>query len=310
MTLQKWFAKKWGYKAALCGIFVCIAGSFALAQELNCKVTINSQQIQTTERRVFSDMEQAFTQFLNGRKWTNDNFKPEERITSNIIINFEEMPSVGFFKASVQVLAARPVHNTGYESLIFNFADREWQFEYTESQPLQFNENAFTSNITSMLAYYAYIILGMDYDSYSNMGGTPYFELAWQVVNNAQQSGSVGWDQFGSNRNRYWLTENLLNAMMVPLRETYYEYHIKGMDIFQDKPDEARVAILETLKKLQQVKAVRPNSIYPISFMDAKLDELVNVYSRGDMTVRRQAYDLISKIDPGKSDRLQPIIQN
>ncbi len=255
-------------------------------------------------------MERAFTQFLNGRKWTNDQFETVERINCNIVINMEEMQSVSSFKAAVQIISVRPVHNTGYESILLNFADREWQFEYTESQPLQFNENTFNNNITSMLAYYAYIIIGLDYDSFSPLGGTPYFEKAWQVVTNAQQSGSVGWDQFGNNRNRYWLTENILNGAMVPLREAYYDYHLKGMDVFQTNPNEARVQILEVLKKVQQVKLIRPNSIFPIAFMDAKLDELINIYSQGDMGIRRQAYDILTKVDPGKNDRLQAIIQN
>jgi hypothetical protein len=308
MTLSGWYAERWVFSL----ILLLSAGSATTlqAQELNCKVTVNAQRVQTTERRIFTDMENAFTQFFNGRKWTNDVFKPEERINCNIIINMEEMPSVGNFKAAVQVLSARPVYNSGYETLVFNFADRDWQFDYTESQPLQFNENAFTSNITSMLAYYAYIILGMDYDTYSKMGGTPYFEKAFLVVNNAQQSGAVGWDQFGNNRNRYWLTENLMNAAMIPLREAAYEYHLQGLDLFQEKPDESRTAILQTLKKVQQVKAARPNSIYPISFMDAKLDELVNIYSQGDMSVRRQAYDILTKLDPGENDKLQAIIKN
>ena len=308
MTLLMWFARKWGYSLPIA--FALCATVSANAQELNCKVTVNAQQVQTTERRIFSDMEQAFTQFFNTRKWTNDVYKQEERINCNIIINMEEMPSVGNFKAAVQVLSARPVYNSGYESLVFNFADRDWQFDYTESQPLQFNENAFTSNITSMLAYYAYIILGMDYDTYSKMGGTPYFEKAFLIVNNAQQSGAVGWDQFGNNRNRYWLTENLMNAAMIPLREAAYDYHLKGLDLFQEKPNESRVAMLETLKKIQQVKAVRPNSIYPIAFMDAKLDELVNIYSQGDRSVRQQAYDILTKLDPGENDKLQAIIKN
>lgn len=306
--MLRWFAGNWA-----CSLLAMLLAGLAQgvwAQELNCKVTVNALQIQTTERRIFSDMEQAFTQFFNDRKWTNDAFKPEERINCNVIINMEEMPAVGSFKASVQVLSARPVYNSAYETLIFNFADRDFQFEYTESQPLQFNENAFTSNITSMLAYYAYIIIGMDYDSYSKMGGTPYFEKAWLVVNNAQQSGSVGWDQFGNNRNRYWLTENLMSAAMIPLREAYYDYHLNGLDIFQEKPDESRAAMIEVLKKVQQVKAIRPNSIYPISFMDAKLDELVNIYSQGDVGVRRQAYDLLTKLDPGENDKIQAILKN
>ncbi len=308
MILWKLFVRKSVFSTFLLVFF--LQPAILWAQELNCKITINAQQVQTTERRIFSDMEQAFTQFFNSRKWTNDVYRPEERISCNIIINMEEMPSVGNFKAAVQILSARPVFSSGYETVIFNFADRDWQFDYTESQPLQFNENAFTSNITSMLAYYAYIILGMDYDSYSKMGGTPYFEQAFLIVNNAQQSGAVGWDQFGNNRNRYWLTENLMNAAMIPLRESIYDYHIKGLDIFQEKPDEARRVILEALKKVQQVKAIRPNSIYPIAFMDAKIDELVNIYSQGDMSIRRQAYDILTKLDPGENDKLQAIIKN
>lgn len=308
MTLLRLFARNWAY--SLLAILLAGLAPAVSAQELNCKVTVNALQIQTTERRIFSDIEQAFTQFLNDRKWTNDAFKAEERINCNVIINMEEMPAVGSFRASVQVLSARPVYNSAYETLIFNFADRDFQFEYTESQPLQFNENAFTSNITSMLAYYAYIIIGMDYDSYSKMGGTPYFEKAWLVVNNAQQSGSVGWDQFGNNRNRYWLIENLMSAAMIPLREAYYDYHLNGLDIFQEKPDESRAAMIDILKKVQQVKAIRPNSIYPISFMDAKLDELVNIYSQGDVGVRRQAYDLLTKLDPGENDKIQAILKN
>ena len=308
MTLWKKFAAEWGFKL----LFLVFAGIplAGYGQELNCKVIVNAQQTQTTERRIFTDMERAFTQFLNGRKWTNDEFDQVERINCNIVINMEEMPSVGSFKAAVQIISVRPVHNSGYETILLNFADREWQFEYTESQPLQFNENTFNNNITSMLSYYAYVMIGLDYDSFSPLGGTSYFEKAWQVVNNAQQSGNVGWDQFGNNRNRYWLMENILNANMLPLREAYYDYHIKGMDIFQSDPDEARKQILEVLKKIQQVKAIRPNSIFPIAFMDAKLDELVNIYSQGDMGIRRQAYDILTKVDPGKNDRLQAIIQN
>ena len=212
------------------------------SQELNCRVIINADQVQTTERSIFTDMETAFAQFLNDRKWTNDEYLPEERINCNFILTLdpnETQPGLGKFGASVQILSSRPVYGTDYETVVFNFADRDWVFEYFQSQPLQFNESAFLNNITSLLAYYAYVIIGVDYDSFSEMGGTRYFQLANQVVINAQQSGYPGWQQFNSIRNRYWLTENLLSTTFEPVRKGYYNYHIKGLDIFMDKPDEA-----------------------------------------------------------------------
>ena len=162
-------------------------------QELNFKVVINAEQVQTTDRAIFLDMERAFANFLNTRKWTNDSYKNYEKIKGTLFLNITKMPSIGNFTANAQITSARPVYNTNYESVLLNFADREWEFEYTESLPLEYNDNAYISNLTSMLAFYAYIVLGMDYDSYAEMGGTPYFQKALTVVNNAQPSNRPGW---------------------------------------------------------------------------------------------------------------------
>ncbi|MEO9474688.1 MAG: DUF4835 family protein [Cyclobacteriaceae bacterium] len=291
-------------------LFVLIS-TVSWSQELNCRVIINAQQIQTQERRIFEDMETAFTQFINDRKWTDDEFKLEERINCNIILTLdpnESEPGVGRFGASVQILASRPVYGTDYQTIIFNFADRDWQFNYQQSQPLQFNLQSFTSNITSLLAYYAYTIIGMDYDTFSELGGTRYFQAANQIVQNAQNANYIGWTQFNSVRNRYWLNENLMNATFEPLRKAMYGYHIKGLDIFTNEPEAARVSILEGLKGIQTSNRSRPRSIVTISFLDAKSEEITKIFKEGNPSEKKQAYDILRNIDPARTEVFKAIL--
>ncbi len=280
------------------------------SQELNCQVIVNSERAQTTEKRVFEDMQSAFTQFLNDQSWTSDVFNREEKIGCNLLITIESQTSITSFNATVQVQAARPIYDSNYESILLNFADRDWRFEYTESQPLFFSDNQYMNNLTSMLAYYAYIVIGLDYDSFGKMGGSLHIQKAWNVVTNAQQSNQAGWTQLSSNRNRYWLAENLLNPQMASIREGMYTYHRLGMDVFQTKPDDTRKSILEVLKDIQKANKIRPNSILVISFFDAKRDELLQIFSRGDMAVRRQAYEILKDLDPSKTDKYQQILNN
>lgn len=282
------------------------------AQELNANVVVNFQNIQTTETRIFTDMETSFEQFLNNRKWTDDAFAPEERINCNFVINIEDMPSVGNFQATVQIQSSRPVYGTNYESLMLNFADRDWQFQYVESQPLEFNPSTFNNNITSLLAFYAYIILGLDYDSFSELGGQPYFEQAQLVVSNAQQQGGAGWDQFGSSRrrNRYWLAENFINPQMTPVREGIYSYHRLGLDTFLENEEESRQNMLSALKEIREVSKVFPQSILLIAFFDAKNDEIISIYSQGGMQIRREAYNALVEINPTKIEEYGVIINN
>ncbi|MEQ9050774.1 MAG: DUF4835 family protein, partial [Marinoscillum sp.] len=249
---------------------------------------------------------------LNNRKWTDDEFSSEERINCNIILTMdpnESTPSAGRWGASVQILSSRPVYNASYETVVFNFADRDWQFEYVQSQPLQFNENSFTSNITSLLAYYAYTIIGMDYDSFSELGGTRYFQIANQIVSNAQNSNYSGWTQFNSVRNRYWLSENLMGSNFEPLRKAVYEYHLKGLDVFQEDPEAARNNILNGLKYIQTANRSRPRSILTITFLDAKAEELSQIFKDGNPTQKKESYEILSKLDPSKSDTFKKIIE-
>ncbi len=278
-------------------------------QELNSRVIVNAQKVQTTERGVFLDMETDFAQFLNNTKWTTDAFDENEVINCNLIINISKMPSIGLFEASVQVLSSRPVYGTNYETVLLNFADRDWTFEFVSSQPLRFNENSFTNNITSLLAYYAYIIIGMDYDSFSELGGNPHYEKAFNIVNNAQQSDFKGWQQFNSVRNRYWLVENLRNPILEPVRKAIYSYHRTGLDIMADEKEEAENNILAALAEVRKANQARPRSIVTITFMDAKANELTKLFGETSLAKRKQVYNLLNSIDPVRSDEYRVLIE-
>ena len=281
------------------------------AQELNCTVTINATQITTSDRGIFRDMKTAIEQFLNGRKWTNESFKPHEKIACNMLITITKMPAIGSFSATVQIQAARPVYNTNYSSLTFNFADRDWEFEYIESLPLEYNDNTYTSNLTSMLAVYAYLILGIDADTFTELGGTPYFQRALTVVNNAQQSNRPGWQSIGgSSRSRYWIVENYNNPQMVDLRKSVYSYHRLGLDSFDQDPDKSRKIILDGLKDVKKIRDINPNSILLVSYLDAKGKEIANIFSSGSIQLRREAYDIVTTIDPSNSATYEKMIQN
>lgn len=280
------------------------------AQELNCIVNINAGQIQTSDRGIFKDMKTGIEQFMNSRKWTNDAYKNHEKINCSLLLTITRMPSIGSFTASVQVQSARPVFNTNYSSLVFNFADRDWEFEYIESLPLEYNDNTYTSNLTSLLAFYAYLIIGFDYDTFSELGGSLYFQKALQVVNNAQQSNRPGWQALGSNRNRYWIMENLNNPQMVDVRKALYSYHRLAMDTYGKDPEQSRQIILKCLKDIKKVRDINPNAILVITFFDAKGRELGNIFSEGNIQVRREAYDVITTIDPSNRASYEKILQN
>jgi hypothetical protein len=282
--------------------------NLVLAQDLDCDVIINADQIQTTDRRVFQDMETAIENFMNGRDWTPDEFKVEERIKCSISINLVEMPSIGTFKATVQIRSSRPIYNTNYESIVFNFADRDWAFSYVESMPLEFNINSYTSNLTSMLAFYAYIILGLDYDSFGELAGSPYYQIAQNIVTSAAQSNFPGWSGLESTRNRFSLIEDITNQQIQGLRTGIYNYHRLGLDLFEKDPEISRSEVLKVLESIKVIKSRYPGSIFVISFFDAKTDELVNIFDQASMQDKRKAYNLLVELNPNKSDTYSKII--
>ena len=293
-------------------LFLVLLGTIStnsLSQDLNCDVTIDYGRIETSERRIFEDMELSFENFLNTREWSPDEIKPEEQIKCGLTITLNEMPSIGTFKATVQIRSARPIYNTTYESILFNFADRDWSFEYVESLPMNFNENDYTSNLTSMLAYYAYIMLGLDYDSYGSLSGSPFFQKAQIIVTNASQGGRPGWGALQSTRNRFALIDDITNQQIEELRKNYYKYHRLGLDVFESNPDECRKQVLEVLASIKKIKERYPTSIFVISFFDAKSEELVNIFTEASQQQKRDAYNLLVELNPIKEDIFKEILK-
>jgi hypothetical protein len=257
-------------------------------------------------------MKTNFEQFLNGRSWTTDEFRPEERIKGNLLITINDVPQVGSYNATVQIQIVRPVYGTNYESLVFNFADRNWNFEYIESQPIEFNRFTFLNNISSLLAFYAYIAMGIDYDSYESRGGDRFFEIANDIVNNAQQSGRQGWGQSTSDRrNRYWLINDIyISSVFSPIRDSYYLYHRKGLDVIQAEPQKAYENILEALKIVSESNKTQPNGIFAISFMDAKSDEIVQILKSAPLEIRVDAVEFLLEVDPNNAKKYNDLLKS
>jgi hypothetical protein len=212
----------------------------------------------------------------------------------------------------VQVQVVRPVYGTNYESLLFNFIDRNWSFDYIESQPLEFNRFAFLNNISSLLAFYAHIALGLDYDSFASKGGNPYFEVANDIVNNAQQSGRSGWIQNPNDRrSRYWLINDIyVSTVFSPIREAYYMYHRKGVDQLAVAPKEAYAGLLEAIQRVSEANKLQPNGIYTISFVDAKREEIPQLLKNAPFDIRERAVKLLLEIDPTNAKKYNELLNN
>ncbi len=296
-------------KYTLISIFL-LAALFTEAQDLNCKVQIITQQLATTDKSIFIEMEKSIYEFINNTKWTTDIIQINERIECNLIINVKEQLGIDEFKATAQIQSSRPIYNTSYNSTLFNYMDEDWTFKYIINQPLEFNENDARSNLTSLIAYYVYIMVGLDYDSYSLFGGTTYFQKARQIVNNAQTQPGKGWKAFDGTRNRFILVDNLLDNNFKPLRETNYKYHRLGMDIMSQNVDNGREEIKELLPKLLKLARERPNSMILNIFFSAKSDEFVNIFSRAVQSEKQAIIQTLSDIDPGNSNKYQQISKN
>ncbi|MCU0392077.1 MAG: DUF4835 family protein [Thermoflexibacter sp.] len=291
-------------------IILCSIRFMTCAQELRCNVIVNDQQVQTQERQIITQMRDAISQFMNTTEWTTDKYREVERIKCNILITLggDSDVSQGRYTATVQIQSSRPIYGADIESPILTFFDRSFSFEYQPSQPLIFAENAYTTNLTAMLAYYAYVILAFDYDSFSNLGGSPILQRILNILNNSQQANFPGWTS-ADVRNRYWLSENLNNPQFNPFREGLYQYHRLAMDNFAKDPEGSRKKIVEVLLKLKQVNQVRPNAIVLNAFFDSKADELLNIFSEGDPSVIKQAVEILVTIDPTNASKYRTLIK-
>jgi len=283
---------------------------FVHAQDVSCKVQIISQQVSNTDKSIFTEMEKSIFEFINNTKWTTDIIQINERIECNLVINIKEQVGVDEFKATAQIQSSRPIFNTSYNSTMFNYMDEDWTFKYITNQPLEFNENETRSNLTSLIAYYVYIMVGLDYDSYSPLGGTPYFQKARNIVNNAQTQTGKGWKAFDGTRNRFILVDNYLDNNFKPLRQAIYTYHRGGMDVLSQNAENGRAEIKDMLPTLVKLAKDRPNSMALNIFFIAKNEELVKLFSKALPNEKQNIIQMLSECDPGNTSKYQDINKN
>lgn len=295
-------------------LFFC--ASISQAQEINCNVQVVSAlktSATSDDKSLFDELKKRVYEFLNNRKWTSDVFQNSERIECSLTINVTDKISSEEFQATIQVQSKRPVYNSSYNTTVLNFIDENFHFKFSKSLPLDFNENSYSSNITSTLAFYAYLIIGLDYDTYSLKGGSLYFQKAQQVVNNAQNSKEEGWSAYTSDNktvfsNRYWLIENILNGTFDSAREFLYKYHRLGMDNMADNVESGRKTMQESLNLLQTVHEQKPNSLLVQTLLSAKSDELIKTFSKAPTEVKSSVSTILKRIDSPNAAKYQAIL--
>lgn len=279
----------------------------AAAQELRCNVEVNSQKVEGTNKSVFESLKSSIADYLNETKFTTATFSPNERIECTFYLTVSEYTSDERIKGDVQVQLSRPVYNSTYTTTVFNFKDTKIDFEYKDGDPLVFNEIQPANNLTAILDFYAYLILGMDFDTFSPQGGQPFYEKAQNVVQYAQSSGEVGWKAFEDNKNRAALLAVFTDNNTSGLRKLLYDYHRKGLDEMVTSPDKGRAVITESLKEISTIYKNAPMSVALSMFRDSKLDELVNLYSKAPSTEREEAYGILQPVYPTETERLEKI---
>jgi hypothetical protein len=283
------------------------------AQELNCNVTIVSDQInaqQAAEKQVFVDMKIAISDFMNNKRWTNDIYSQEERVKCNLIITFTKSPQQNVFQGNAQFQIIRPVFNSTYQTLLLTYVDRNFNITFSpEDRQMNFNEQSFSNNLTSILGFYSLIALTLDYDSFSKIGGSQYLTRAYNIANMAFSAGAGGWEQTGDVRNRYWLVENLQNQQLMPFREGFYIYHRLVLDNFTSDSGNGRRQVLEFLNSIKTLQQSRTNSVLMNSFLDAKGQELVNIFSEATKDEKQKAFQVLSSIDPSKTELYRKLVK-
>jgi hypothetical protein len=280
------------------------------AQELKCQIQVISRQIQKSDRSIFEEMQRTMFEFMNNTVFTKHVVKTQERIECSIVITLNEQSGSDTYKGTIQISSTRPVFNSDYNTPIINMVDDKFQFRFAPQDAIEFNVNSYSSTLSSVLTYYAYLILAFDYDSFGSMAGTQFLTEAEKLVSNAQSDPSPGWRSFQDDgKNRAAIVEDLQNDLYSPLRQCYYEYHRQGLDLMTDKKDQARSNIFSALEKLRGLYRKRPDSYLLQLFFETKVDEIVNIFKESPAQEKRLAFNLLSQIDPGRQDKYRTIMQ-
>lgn len=280
------------------------------AQELNFDVTINTPKLKLADPKVFETLESAIEEFINNTVWTEDNFESEERIEGALQINIKEDLSTNTFIADFYVSTSRPVYNSNYYSSTLLLVDKDAGFSYEQYGPLFNNKNAFSDNLSAILSYYAYVVIGTDYDTFSPLGGERFFQIAQSIVNSIPRSVSSSdqaWNAVGSRRNRYWLVENLLNPRVKPYRQAIYDYHRRSLDEMYTDPDKSRAVMLSAITAIGDVNDAFPNSMILKLFSDTKRKEIVEIFDVASQGEKDKVYNIMTEIDPALSSEFNSL---
>ena len=282
-------------------LFVLFFG-ITQAQQLNCTVKVNAEKVTNANTQIFKTLESAISEFVNKTDWTGDVYKQNERINCSMVINVNAYDS-NQFSTTIQVQSTRPIFNSTYASPVLNFNDKDFNFRYLEFENLIFNPTSFDSNLVSVLAFYSFMIIGLDADTYTLNGGKNSFDTAQEIVTVAQQGGSKGWSQTDGNQNRYFLINDILSPTFEPFRETMYQYHREALDSMHKDLKTSKEKILVSIETLSTLYSVRPNAFLTRVFFDAKADEIVSIFSGGPSVPISDLVDTLGKISPINSSK-------
>ena len=301
-----------------CCILIALLGMLSgQAQELQANVAVIANRLPSTvDKKQFQTLQAALYNFINNRQWSNESFKSNEKILCNFLINISSSADNNTYQATLTVQAGRPVYNTSYQSPLINFQDESFSFRYVEYQTLDFNENRvqgsepYAANLTAEIAYYIYVILGLDFDTFSLRGGDPYLQKALNIVNNAPEAQNInGWKPFDGVRNRYWLIENLTNSKYTLVHDAYFSYFRSGLDQLYDKEADARTAILNALNMLNTVNSENPNTMIMQFFFQGKGNELSKIFQKSPPDEKARALDLLTKLDVSNVNKYKQDLQ-
>ncbi len=280
-----------------------LACGTAAAQELRCNISVSSQKIQGTNRELFSNMQRDMHEFINNKRWSGYVFSYDERIECSLHFTLNEQVGSDLFKGTLQVRVSRPVYNSSYSTPLLNYKDNDIEFVYHEFETLEYNEAGENSNLVNLLAFYANIILGMDSDSFSLMGGNDFFTRAEHIVARCQNVREAGWKSFENRRNRYWLINNLQDRSYSSVRECFYRYHRLGLDVMADNLTDGRLVIVEALELLQKANRTKPNAYIMQVFFDSKADEIVHIFKSAFPDERKRVYNIVSDVNPSNNSK-------
>ncbi len=296
------------YMVVLLGLWGAIQA--VSGQELRCNIAVSSQKIQGTNREIYNSMQRDMYEFLNNRRWSSNVFAYDERIECSMQIVLDEQSGSDEFRGTMQLRVSRPVYNSSYNTVLLNLKDNDVLFRYREFEPLEFNESGQNTELVNLLAFYAYIILGMDYDSFALMGGNEFYTKAENIVAQSQNAREAGWKSFEGRRNRYWLINNLQDRSYATVRECFYRYHRLGLDVMAENVADGRLEIISALELLQKANRTKQNSYVIQAFFDAKTDEIIQVFKPAFPDERRRVYNILSEVNPAQSSKFSVLIEN